>query len=91
MNAVENHNPDWFFLCADSAEDVRKVCPDCPLLAPLNDSRVAHAVEAALAAFNARNNGSYYQLVEVARAQIVVRPRPFDSLGNLVALRECTW
>ncbi|XP_030712629.1 alpha-2-HS-glycoprotein isoform X1 [Globicephala melas] len=55
----------------DSAEDVHKVCPDCPLLAPLNDSRVVHAVEAALAAFNAQKNGSYFQLVEISRAQFV--------------------
>lgn len=80
MNAVENYNPISFFsLCIDSAEDVRKVCPHCPLLAPLNDTRVVHAVEAALAAFNARNNGSYFQLVEVSRAQLVVRLRPFDG------------
>ncbi|CAI9175498.1 unnamed protein product [Rangifer tarandus platyrhynchus] len=55
----------------DSAEDVRKLCPDCPLLAPLNDSRVVHAVEVALATFNAQNNGSYFQLVEISRAQFV--------------------
>ncbi|XP_060005239.1 alpha-2-HS-glycoprotein isoform X1 [Lagenorhynchus albirostris] len=55
----------------DSAEDVHKVCPHCPLLAPLNDSRVVHAVEAALAAFNAQKNGSYFQLVEISRAQFV--------------------
>ncbi|MDL1135874.1 hypothetical protein PS057_21285, partial [Yersinia pestis] len=47
----------------DSAEDVRKVCPACPLLARLNDTRVVHAAEVALAAFNAQNNGSYYQLL----------------------------
>nr|XP_008505087.1 PREDICTED: alpha-2-HS-glycoprotein [Equus przewalskii] len=58
----------------DSAEDVRKVCLDCPLLAPLNDTRVVHAVEAALAAFNAQNNGSYFQLVEISRAQLVPLP-----------------
>lgn len=77
-------------LCSDSAEDVRKVCPSCPLLAPLNDTKVVHAVDAALAAFNARNNGSYFQLVEVSRAQLVVRRRPLDRLGNLLAPRECT-
>lgn len=72
----------------DSAEDVRKVCPDCPLLAPLNDSRVAHAVEAALAAFNARHNGSYYQLVEVSRAQIV--PLPVSTYVEFaVAATDC--
>ncbi|XP_004424660.1 PREDICTED: alpha-2-HS-glycoprotein [Ceratotherium simum simum] len=58
----------------DSAEDVRKVCLDCPLLAPLNDTRVVHAAEAALAAFNAQSNGAYYQLVEISRAQLVLLP-----------------
>ncbi|XP_054567431.1 alpha-2-HS-glycoprotein isoform X1 [Eptesicus fuscus] len=55
----------------DSAEDVRKVCPDCPLLAPLNDTKVVHTVEAALNAFNTQTNGSYFQLVEVSRAKLV--------------------
>lgn len=49
------------------------MCPTCPLLAPLNDTRVVHAAEAALAAFNAQNNGSYYQLLEISRAQLVVK------------------
>uniref|UniRef100_A0A671F0N3 Alpha-2-HS-glycoprotein n=1 Tax=Rhinolophus ferrumequinum TaxID=59479 RepID=A0A671F0N3_RHIFE len=72
----------------DSAEDVRKVCPDCPLLAPLNDTRVVHAVEAALAAFNNRNNGSYYQLVEVSRAQLV--PLPVSTYVEFaVAATDC--
>lgn len=84
-------DPGFFFLSADSAEDVRKVCLDCPLLAPLNDTRVVHAVEAALAAFNAQNNGAYFQLVEISRAQLVVRLSPLDRLGSSVALRECTW
>ncbi|XP_053421258.1 alpha-2-HS-glycoprotein [Nycticebus coucang] len=59
---------------ADSAEDVRKVCLECPLLAQLNDTRVVHAVDAALAAFNAQNNGSYFQLVEISRAQLALFP-----------------
>uniref|UniRef100_A0A8C5KYG6 Alpha-2-HS-glycoprotein n=1 Tax=Jaculus jaculus TaxID=51337 RepID=A0A8C5KYG6_JACJA len=58
----------------DSAEDVLKICPHCPLLASLNDTRVTHAAEAALAAFNAKNNGSYFKLVEVSRAQLVPLP-----------------
>ncbi|XP_058518187.1 alpha-2-HS-glycoprotein [Ochotona princeps] len=58
----------------DSAEDVHRLCPDCPLLIPLNDSRVTHAADAALAAFNAQNNGAYYQLMEIARAQLVPLP-----------------
>ncbi|XP_012497162.1 PREDICTED: alpha-2-HS-glycoprotein [Propithecus coquereli] len=72
----------------DSAEDVRKVCPDCPLLAPLNDSRVVHAVEAALAAFNAQSNGSYFQLVEISRAQLV--PLPVSTRVEFaVAATDC--
>ncbi|KAM9225342.1 alpha-2-HS-glycoprotein [Dugong dugon] len=72
----------------DSAEDVRKVCPDCPLLAPLNDPRVVHAVEAALAAFNAQSNGSYYQIVEVSRAQFAPLP-PSTSVEFAVAATDC--
>ncbi|XP_003927039.1 alpha-2-HS-glycoprotein [Saimiri boliviensis] len=58
----------------DSAEDVRKVCQDCPLLAPLNDTRAVHAADAALAAFNAQNNGSIFQLEEISRVQLVPLP-----------------
>lgn len=84
---MENYNPDSISsLCVDSAEDVLKVCPQCPLLAPLNDTKVVHAVEVALTAFNTQSNGSYFQLVEVSRAQHVVRRRPSDSQGGLVAL-----
>ncbi|XP_068939746.1 alpha-2-HS-glycoprotein [Petaurus breviceps papuanus] len=54
----------------DSAEDVRKVCPYCGLLAPLNDTKVVHAVDAALAAFNAQNHTSYFKLLEISRAQL---------------------
>ncbi|XP_057595583.1 alpha-2-HS-glycoprotein [Hippopotamus amphibius kiboko] len=72
----------------DSAEDVQKLCPGCPLLAPLNDSRVVHAGEAALAAFNAENNGSYFQLVEISRAQIVPHP-PSVSVEFAVAATDC--
>uniref|UniRef100_A0A4W2IG89 Alpha-2-HS-glycoprotein n=1 Tax=Bos indicus x Bos taurus TaxID=30522 RepID=A0A4W2IG89_BOBOX len=72
----------------DSAEDVRKLCPDCPLLAPLNDSRVVHAVEVALATFNAESNGSYLQLVEISRAQFV--PLPVSvSVEFAVAATDC--
>ncbi|ELK37406.1 Alpha-2-HS-glycoprotein [Myotis davidii] len=59
----------------DSAEDLQKVCPDCPLLAPLNNTKVVRAVEAALTAFNTQTNGSYFQLVEVSRAQLAYLTR----------------
>uniref|UniRef100_A0A8D2CQ48 Alpha-2-HS-glycoprotein n=1 Tax=Sciurus vulgaris TaxID=55149 RepID=A0A8D2CQ48_SCIVU len=72
----------------DSAEDVLRVCPDCPLLIPLNNTRVAHAAEAALAAFNAQNNGPYYQLLEVSRAQLV--PLPVSTYVEFaVAATDC--
>lgn len=67
------------------------MCPDCPVLAPLNHTKVVHAADAALKAYNTQTNGSYFQLVEVTRANIGVRLRLFDKLGSLVALRECTW
>ncbi|KAK2505215.1 hypothetical protein MC885_011139 [Smutsia gigantea] len=72
----------------DSAEDVHKVCPACPLLAPLNDTRVVHAVKVALATFNAQNNGSYFQLVEVSRAKISLLP-PSILLEFVVATTDC--
>ncbi|XP_012662388.1 alpha-2-HS-glycoprotein [Otolemur garnettii] len=72
----------------DSAEDVRKVCPQCPLLAQLNDTRVVHAVEAALAAFNVQNNGSYFQLVETSRAQLVPLP-PSTRVEFAIAATDC--
>ncbi|XP_008054550.1 alpha-2-HS-glycoprotein [Carlito syrichta] len=72
----------------DSAEDVRKVCPNCPLLALLNDTRVVHATEVALAAFNAQSNGSYFQLVEVSRGQLV--PFPASTYVEFaVAATDC--
>lgn len=58
----------------DSAEDVRKVCPVCPLLAEVNDTKVVHAANAALASFNALHNGSHFQLLEISRAQLVPLP-----------------
>uniref|UniRef100_A0A8C3XDR8 Alpha-2-HS-glycoprotein n=1 Tax=Catagonus wagneri TaxID=51154 RepID=A0A8C3XDR8_9CETA len=72
----------------DSAEDVHKVCPNCPLLALLNDSRVVHAAESALAAFNAQSNGSYLQLVEISRAQLVPLSASV-SVEFAVAVTDC--
>ncbi|XP_004473767.1 alpha-2-HS-glycoprotein [Dasypus novemcinctus] len=72
----------------DSAEDVIKLCPDCPLLVPRNSTKVVHAVEAALAAFNAHSNGSYFQLVEVSRAQLAPLP-PSVYVEFVVAATDC--
>ncbi|KAE8603719.1 hypothetical protein XENTR_v10014444 [Xenopus tropicalis] len=54
----------------DSAENVFRACPTCWLLAPLNDTQVAHAVDVALADFNNGNNTVYFKLHEIGRAQI---------------------
>ncbi|XP_061493405.1 alpha-2-HS-glycoprotein [Rhineura floridana] len=52
----------------DSAEDILRICPDCPVLSRLNDPGVVKAANAALSTFNAENaNGSFYQLIEVSR------------------------
>ncbi|XP_052014619.1 alpha-2-HS-glycoprotein [Apodemus sylvaticus] len=73
----------------DSAEDVRKFCPHCPLLVPFNDTNVDHAVKAALAAFHAKKNGTYFKLVEISRAQNV--PMPVSTLVEfVVAATDCT-
>ncbi|XP_012927673.1 alpha-2-HS-glycoprotein isoform X2 [Heterocephalus glaber] len=72
----------------DSREDVRKVCPQCPLMAPLNDTKVVHAADAALAAFNAQNNGSYFKLLEISRGQLV--PLPASTYVEFaVAATDC--
>ncbi|XP_074046854.1 alpha-2-HS-glycoprotein [Macrotis lagotis] len=54
----------------DSAEDVRKICPNCALLVPLNDTKVVHTVDVALAAFNGQNHSNYFKLLEISRAQL---------------------
>ncbi|XP_037694713.1 alpha-2-HS-glycoprotein [Choloepus didactylus] len=72
----------------DSAEDVRKVCADCPLLVSINHAKVVHAVEEALAAFNSQSNGSYYLLEEISRAQLV--PFPASTYVEfVVAASDC--
>ncbi|XP_075811983.1 alpha-2-HS-glycoprotein [Microtus pennsylvanicus] len=82
MHAQCHSNPD-------SAEDVRKVCPNCALLASFNDSSVVNTVNAALNAFNAQNNGSYFKLVEVSRAQNT--PPPVSTFVEfVVAATDCT-
>lgn len=73
----------------DSAEDVRKFCPQCPILVPFNDTNVVHTVNTALAAFNAKSNGTYYKLVEISRAQSM--PIPVSTLVEfLIAATDCT-
>uniref|UniRef100_A0A8C0H2V1 Alpha 2-HS glycoprotein n=1 Tax=Chelonoidis abingdonii TaxID=106734 RepID=A0A8C0H2V1_CHEAB len=56
----------------DSAEDVTEICPDCPILALLNDTRVITAVDLALAQYNRGQDGAFFKLLEIGRAQIQV-------------------
>ncbi|XP_069624155.1 alpha-2-HS-glycoprotein isoform X2 [Ranitomeya imitator] len=53
----------------DSAENMR-MYPDRPLLAPLNDSQVVHAVDVSLHKFNGGNNTAFYLLHEIGRGSI---------------------
>ncbi|XP_019358916.1 PREDICTED: alpha-2-HS-glycoprotein-like [Gavialis gangeticus] len=53
----------------DSAEDIIKICPDCPLLIPLNDTQVVKAIELLLDQYHSTND-NYFMLVEIARAQM---------------------
>ncbi|XP_035300583.1 alpha-2-HS-glycoprotein isoform X2 [Cricetulus griseus] len=72
----------------DSAEDVRKLCPNCGLLIPFNDTNVVRTVKAALDTFNAQNNGTYFKLVEISRALNV--PLPVStSVEFVVAATDC--
>uniref|UniRef100_A0A7M4FXY9 Alpha 2-HS glycoprotein n=1 Tax=Crocodylus porosus TaxID=8502 RepID=A0A7M4FXY9_CROPO len=55
----------------DSAEDIIKICPDCPLLIPLNDTQVVKTVELLLDQYHSTND-AYFMLIEIARAQMQV-------------------
>ncbi|NWU21232.1 FETUA protein, partial [Dyaphorophyia castanea] len=59
---------------ADSGEDIRKLCPDCPLLAKLNNTEVLETVAAALNAYNSKTTDSYLRLLEIGRAKIQYHP-----------------
>nr|XP_020666225.1 alpha-2-HS-glycoprotein [Pogona vitticeps] len=73
----------------DSAEDVVRLCPDCPLLLPLNNANVVSAVNTALAHFNAENNSIHYQLLEISRGQISVLP-PATHVEFAIVLSNCS-
>ncbi|NWW29101.1 FETUA protein, partial [Falcunculus frontatus] len=59
---------------ADSSEDILKVCPDCPLLASLNNTEVLETVSAALNDHNSKTTDSYLRLLEIGRAKIQYHP-----------------
>lgn len=79
---------------ADSAEDIREVCPDCPLLANLNDTDVLAAVSSALNDYNSKNPDVYLMLLEIGRAVKQVTARTMSTLpckqnNSSVVLEQC--
>ncbi|XP_040534771.1 alpha-2-HS-glycoprotein [Gallus gallus] len=75
---------------ADSAEDIREVCPNCPLLANLNDTDVLAAVSSALNDYNSKNPDVYLMLLEIGRAVKQYHPVRMVSVEFAVAATNCT-
>ncbi|NXU41614.1 FETUA protein, partial [Drymodes brunneopygia] len=75
---------------ADSSEDILKVCPDCPLLASLNNTEVLETVSAALNDYNSKTTGSYLRLLEIGRAQIQHHPGHAVATEFAVGATNCT-
>ncbi|XP_043926584.1 alpha-2-HS-glycoprotein [Protopterus annectens] len=75
---------------AESAEDVTDVCPGCALLAPLNESSVVQAVDAALLKFNQVGNQAHlFKLAEVGRAKIQNFPAKSVILELAIVETNC--
>ncbi|NWS65632.1 FETUA protein, partial [Crotophaga sulcirostris] len=75
---------------ADSSEDVLQVCPDCPLLASLNNTEVLTAVTTALNDHNSKTTDAYLRLLEIGRANIQYAPAHIVSVEFAVAATNCS-
>ncbi|XP_065528705.1 alpha-2-HS-glycoprotein [Lathamus discolor] len=75
---------------ADSSEDVLQLCPDCPLLASLNNTEVLTAVTAALSDYNSKTADAYLRLLEIGRAKIQYHPTHTVSVEFAVAATNCS-
>ncbi|NXM43086.1 FETUA protein, partial [Gymnorhina tibicen] len=75
---------------ADSSEDILKVCPDCPLLARLNDTEVLEVVSAALNDYNSKTTDSYLRLLEIGRAKIQYHPVHAVAAEFAVGATNCS-
>uniref|UniRef100_A0A8C3P0J6 Alpha 2-HS glycoprotein n=1 Tax=Cyanoderma ruficeps TaxID=181631 RepID=A0A8C3P0J6_9PASS len=75
---------------ADSNEDVLKVCPDCPLLARLNNTEVLETVSAALNDYNSKTTESYLRLLEIGRAKIQYHPGHIIVTEFAVGATNCS-
>uniref|UniRef100_A0A672US93 Alpha 2-HS glycoprotein n=1 Tax=Strigops habroptila TaxID=2489341 RepID=A0A672US93_STRHB len=75
---------------ADSSEDVLQLCPDCPLLASLNNTEVLTTVTAALNDHNSKTADAYLRLLEIGRAKIQYHPAHVVSVEFAVAATNCS-
>ncbi|XP_074009873.1 alpha-2-HS-glycoprotein [Numenius arquata] len=75
---------------ADSSEDLLQMCPDCPLLASLNNTEVLATVTAALNEHNSNSADPYLQLLEIGRARIQYHPAHSVSVEFAVAATNCS-
>ncbi|KFP12250.1 Alpha-2-HS-glycoprotein [Egretta garzetta] len=75
---------------ADSSEDVVRLCPDCPLLARLNNTEVLTTVTAALSAHNSKTTDAYLRLLEIGRANIQYHPVHTVFVEFAVAATNCS-
>ncbi|XP_010008947.1 PREDICTED: alpha-2-HS-glycoprotein [Nestor notabilis] len=75
---------------ADSSEDVLQLCPDCPLLASLNNTEVLTTVTAALNDHNSKTADAYLRLLEIGRARIQYHPAHVVSVEFAVAATNCS-
>ncbi|NXC01401.1 FETUA protein, partial [Orthonyx spaldingii] len=75
---------------ADSSEDIIKVCPECPLLASLNNTEVLEAVSAALNDYNSKTTDSYLRLLEIGRAKIQYHPAHVVVIEFAVGATNCS-
>ncbi|XP_061211411.1 alpha-2-HS-glycoprotein [Neopsephotus bourkii] len=75
---------------ADSSEDVLQLCPDCPLLASLNNTDVLTAVTTALNDHNSKTADAYLRLLEIGRAKIQYEPTHAVSVEFAVAATNCS-
>ncbi|XP_017665970.1 PREDICTED: alpha-2-HS-glycoprotein [Lepidothrix coronata] len=75
---------------ADSSEDISKICPDCPLLASLNNTEVLETVSAALNDFNSKTTGPYLRLLEIGRGKIQYHPAHVVAVEFAVGATNCS-
>ncbi|XP_044290578.1 alpha-2-HS-glycoprotein [Varanus komodoensis] len=74
----------------DSVEDLAKICPDCPVLAPLSNPDIVATAEKALADFNAGNAPVFYKLLEISRGMFVPMPHSIYT-EFAIAATNCTF